>query len=223
MACAILALVGAASAAQAQVPGVTWTLGAATDYRSKGLSKSDDDGYAFAAVDWKSPDGLLYAGAAAATVDVPFGADYETDLKVGVRPKAAGVDFDFAVFYRHFGDTSPGADDDYVEYRAQASKVFGRVTVRALTWYTPDNAGAPEASRWSEARVTWKARPNLRPSVSLGAHQQENGPDYAAWNAGVAYDLTRKMELDLRWYDTDAHERGSRYDGEAVASLTLKL
>jgi len=214
LACATTALAQTASP-------FTASLGAATDYRSKGLSKSADGGYVFATADWKS--GALYAGVAAATVDVPFGADYETDLKAGIRPKLAGWDLDFGVFYRAFGDANPGADDDYVEFRAQASRSWGPVNLRLLTWQTPDNAGAVEEANWSEGRVTWRAARRVRASVSLGHHDQENGPTYAAWNAGVALDVTPKVELDLRWYDTDAHAFGPRYEGEAVAALVTRF
>lgn len=213
-----------ASTAMAQTASpFTASLGAATDYRSKGLSKSADGGYVFATADWKSSNGLIYAGVAAATVDVPFGADYETDLKAGVRPRLAGWDLDFAAFYRAFGDANPGADNDYVEFRAQATRSWGPVNLRLLTWQTPDNAGPVEEANWSEGRITWRAARKVRSSASLGYHDQENGPSYTAWNAGVAVDLTPKVELDLRWYDTDAHQFGSRYEGEAVATLVARF
>jgi len=200
-----------------------FSVGAATDYRSKGISKSDDEGYAFAAADWKSRGGLFYAGVAAATVDMAIGASYETDLKVGVRPKAAGWDLDFMAFYRAFPDSNAGADDDYVEFRAQAARNIGKWNVRLLTWQTPDNVGAAEASNWSEARLLYKVTPRIRASAALGRHSQDNGPDYAAWNAGVAFDVAPKVELDLRWYDTDGHQFGDRFDGEAVAALVAKF
>lgn len=209
--------------AHAQVNGVALSAGAATDYRSKGLSKSDEDGYVFAAADWKSGNGLVYAGAAAATVDMAIGATWEADARIGVRPKLAGWDLDFAAFYRVFPDSNAGADDDYVEFRAQASRSWGPVAVRLLTWQTPDNVGPAEAANWSEGRLTWKATPHVRASAALGRHRQDNGPDYSAWNAGVAFDLGRKAELDLRWYDTDEHATGSRYEGEAVAALLYRF
>jgi len=210
-------------AAPAQTTGVTWSAGAATDYRSKGLSKSDEDGYGTVAADWKSGDGLFYAGAAVATVDMAIGASWEADAKLGVRPKAMGWDFDFAAFYRVFPDSRPGADDDYVEFRAQASRNMGPVTVRLLTWQTHDNAGPVEAANWSEGRILWRSSPGIRASAALGRHAQDNGPDYSAWNAGVAVDLNKTVELDLRWYDTDEHGSGRRYDGEAVAALVARF
>lgn len=222
---ALVAALAAPVAATAQTASpIAWSVGAGTDYRSKGTSKTDDAGYAFATADWKSSDGRFYAGAAVATIDMASGATWETDLKFGVRPqRIAGWDTDFTVFYRAFQDANPGVDADYVEFRAQAQRAFGPVTIRALTWYTPDNAGAVEAAQWSEARATVRVRPGVRASAALGRHDQDNGPDYAAWNAGLAFDVTPKVELDLRWYDTDGHENGSRYEGEAVAALTYRF
>jgi uncharacterized protein (TIGR02001 family) len=209
--------------AKAQIAGVGFSVGAATDYRSKGLSKSDDGGYLFAAADWRSSDGLFYAGTAVATVDIPIGANYETDLKAGVRPKALGWDLDLAVFYRAFHEARAGTDADYVEFRAQASRSFGPVGVRLLTWETPDNVGAVERANWSEARLSYRLAPKARASAAVGYHAQDNGPSYTAWNIGAAYDILPKTELDLRWYDTDAHAAGSRYEGELVASLIHKF
>lgn len=218
-----LTLLACAGSAHSQVPGLTFGLGAATDYRSKGVSKTGDDGYVFGTVDWKSSNGQFYAGVAAATVDSPIGASYETDLKAGWRPKLGGWDLDFTAFYRAFPDSNPGADDDYVEFRAQASRAFGPVTLRGLVWHTPDNVGAVEAATWSEARATWKVHPRVRASGSFGYHDQDNGPSYSAWNAGLAFDVAPKTELDVRWYDTDAHASGDRYDGELVAALGFKF
>lgn len=225
MACA-LPVAALAQPAQAQTTAprdVTFTLGAATDYRSKGVSKTDDQGYAFAAADWRIDGGPFYVGTTAATVDTPFGASYEVDLKAGVRTRAASWDLDFTAFYRVFPDSNAGVDDDYVEARAQASRTFDAVTVRALVWYTPDNVAAPEASIWSEARATWRVTPRIRAGAALGYHSQENGADYAAWNAGMAFDLARNVEVDLRWYDTDGHRFGPRNEGEAVAALQFKF
>lgn len=202
---------------------VAYSVGGATDYRSKGLSKSDGGGYAFATADWKSGDGFFYAGTAIATVDIPIGANYETDLKAGIRPRAAGWDLDLAVFYRAFHEARDGTDADYVEFRAQASRNFGPVGVRLLTWETPDNVGVVERANWSEARVSYRAAQHLRVSAAVGYHSQDNGPSYAAWNAGASIDVAPRAELDLRWYDTDAHEVGRRYEGEAVASLIYKF
>ncbi|KQS55466.1 hypothetical protein ASG17_05100 [Brevundimonas sp. Leaf363] len=209
--------------AKAQVAGLAFGVGAATDYRSKGLSKSADDGYVFATADWKSADGLFYAGTAIATVDIPIGANYETDLKAGVRPKALGWDLDLAVFYRAFHEARDGTDADYVEFRAQASRSFGPLGVRLLTWETPDNVGAVERANWSEARVSYRVAPKARISAAVGYHSQDNGPSYAAWNVGGSYDVLPKTELDVRWYDTDTHESGPRYDGELVASVIYKF
>ena len=49
----------------------------------------------------------------------------------------------------------------------------------------------------------------------------ENGADYNAWNVGVNHTLSDNLALDVRWYDTDAHDfPGDRYDGRPVAALT---
>ncbi len=208
--------------ALAQTPGLTTTLSAATDYHSKGISKSLDEGLLAVGAEWVSDDGLVYAGAAASTVDLAIGATYEADLRTGIRPRAMGWSFDFALFYRAFPDAVAGSDDDYVDARAQASRTWGPVSLRLLSWQTPDNFGPAGAANWSESRVALRLAPGIRGAVALGHHQQENAPSYAAWNAGVSIDLRPGVEMDLRWYDTDAHGAGERFEGEAVAALTYR-
>ncbi len=208
--------------ASAQTTGLTTTLSAATDYHSKGISKSLDDGFLSIGSEWVSANGMAYAGAAAATVDLTIGATYEADLRAGVRPKAMGWAFDLAVFYRAFPDAVAGSDDDYVEARAQASRTWGPVSLRLLSWQTPDNLGAAGAANWSEAKIATRLANGIRGSVALGHHQQENAPSYAAWNAGLSIDLRPGVEMDLRWYDTDEHQAGDRFRGEAVAALSYR-
>jgi uncharacterized protein (TIGR02001 family) len=210
-----------AGTTHAQSP--SWTVGAATDYRSRGFSKSDNEAYASVAAEWKSPDRLFYVGAQAATVDLATRATYEVEAKAGARPKIGEFAFDFTALYRIFPDARPGTDDEFIEARAQVSRAVGPVTVRALVWFTPNQVGPAEAATWADLRATWRVTPKARLSISAGRTEQNLAPDYSAWNAGVAYDLTPKVELDLRWYDTDAHDIAPRYGGEAVAAVTYRF
>ena len=214
-------LVAVAGATQAQSP--SWTVGAATDYRSRGFSKSDNEAYAFVAAEWKSSDRLFYVGTQAATVDLSTHATYEVEAKVGARPRIGEFAFDFTALYRIFPDARSGTDDEFIEARAQVSRAAGPISVRALVWYTPNQVGRAEAATWADVRATWRLTPKTRISVSAGRTEQDLAPDYSAWNAGMAYDLTPKVELDLRWYDTDAHEIAPRYGGEAVAAVTYRF
>ncbi len=59
-------------------------------------------------------------------------------------------------------------------------------------------------------------------SAAVARRAQANGADYTAWNAGAQVALGRHLALDLRWYDTDSHERGDAYHGRAVAAVTLR-
>jgi hypothetical protein len=43
--------------------------------------------------------------------------------------------------------------------------------------------------------------------------------DYTTWNLGAAYQLTERLGLDVRCFDTDEPGFGSAYDSRVVASL----
>ena len=59
-----------------------------------------------------------------------------------------------------------------------------------------------------------------RASVALGERITDTGAEYTAWNVGVKRKLTDHLAADVRWYDTDQHELGERYEGRLVGALT---
>ena len=56
-------------------------------------------------------------------------------------------------------------------------------------------------------------------SAEIGRREQDNAPDYTAWNAGVTYALTDSLGLDVRYYDTNAAEFGEQYEDALVAEI----
>ena len=72
---------------------------------------------------------------------------------------------------------------------------------------------------WVEGRLGWDFTPQLNGTVAVGRREQNGAPDYTGWNAGVTYALTDALELDLRYYDTDAHTFGEQYEDALVAKV----
>lgn len=214
---ALAALAAAPALAQSANPW-SFEFGAGTDNRSKGASKSGNDPYVFGSATWESADGRFYVSPAAETIDAG-GSDVEAEIAVGYSPEAYGYVFDFAVAYKNRLDASAGYDEDTVEFTGSASRSIGPARGRLLVQYSPDAAGSTEAFTWVEGRVGWTFTNRLGATVALGRREQDNAPDYTAWNAGVTYGLTDALDLDVRWYDTDAREFGDQYKSAVVAKV----
>ena len=98
------------------------TFGAATDYRSKGVSKTLGDPYAFGELEWQTDNEQVYVAVAVARVKQSIGASGEADITVGYRPEVAGFNLDLNAMYRVYPDANSGTDNDYWEFTADASR-----------------------------------------------------------------------------------------------------
>lgn len=214
---ALATLAAAPALAQSASPW-SFEVGSGTDNRSKGTSKSGNDPYVFGSATWESADGRFYVSPAAETIDLG-GSDVEAEIAFGYAPEAYGYVFDFNVAYKNRLDAEAGYDEDTVEVSGSASRSIGPASGRLLVQYSPDAAGSTEAFTWVEGRVGWSFTNRLVATVALGRREQDNAPDYTAWNAGVTYGLTDALDLDVRWYDTDAREFGDQYKSALVAQI----
>ena len=201
-------------------PGGDWSfeVGAGTDNRSKGASKSGNDGYVFGSAAWESASGLFYVSPAVETIQAG-GSNVEAEVAVGYQPEAFGYQFDFNVAYKNRLDANDGYDNDTVEFGANVSRAIGPAKARLQVQYSPDSTGSTDAFTWVEGRVGWSFTRKLDGSVALGRREQDNSPDYTAWNAGVTYALTDSLGLDVRYCDTDAAEFGEQYEDGLVAEI----
>jgi uncharacterized protein (TIGR02001 family) len=223
-ACALAAALGLSPPALAQdAGGWAFEVGAATDYRSKEASKSDREPYAYAEAEWANASGLFYVAGAGATVHQSFGSDLELDAIVGARPQVLGYDLDLNVKFRNYPGGNAGADDDMIEYTADIARSIGPADGRVRVQYSPDNAGSGRSFTWVEARAGWRFTPRLKASATVGRREQVNNVDYTGWNLGVTYDLTRNLDLDVRWHDTDADTFGEAYEGALVARVSASF
>ncbi|WP_395943993.1 TorF family putative porin [Brevundimonas sp.] len=216
-----LAALLAASPALAQTAtGGDWSfeIGTGTDNRSKNASKSGNDGYAFGSATWESGDGLFYAGPAFQTIQ-SGGSNLEAELVAGYQPEAFGYQFDFSLAYKNRLDADPGYDAETVELTADISRSIGPARAGLQLQYAPQAAGSTESFTWVEGEVGWAFSDRIDASVAVGRREQDNGPDYTGWNAGVTLAMTDAIALDLRYYDTSAHADGEQYEDALVAKV----
>ena len=208
-----------AGAARADPLPINLALGGATAYEFRGIDQTPGRGQVFASAE-ADLGAIGYAGVWASNVDFPDGARAEYDLVGGVRPKLGPVTVDLGVIRYGYGGQKTGARDDYTELKVAPSMQLGPATFGAAWYHSEDFIGRSGPANYVEANATLPLGGSpFSLSGALG-HQQVKGPaDYTTWNLGLGYALGRHLGLDLRYWDTDAHSRGSIYASRLVLSL----
>lgn len=200
-------------------PEFDFQLGVASEYLGKGVAKSNGE------VAWSGQAGVsqgdFHASVFVSTAELSQGSDSEIVTTVGWAPEALGFEWDFAVVNRDLPGTAVGIDANYWEYQADVSRSIGDFSGRLRVNYTPDGFASTKEAWWVEAQGAYRISSKTRASVALGNRTAQGGADYTAWNIGVKQKLTDAFALDVRWYDTDAHDLGDNYDGRLVGALTF--
>jgi uncharacterized protein (TIGR02001 family) len=211
------------AAAQDAGPASNWSLafGAATDNRSKGISKSNGEAFVWGEAEWESASGLFYAGPGFQTIKSSSGSELELEARAGLRPELAGFDLDLNATYKSQIDATAGFDDTAWELTADVRRSIGPASGRVRFQYSPDGMGGTEAWTWVEARVGWDFTNRLEGTAAIGRREQDNNLDYTAWNAGFTYALTDNLDADIRYYATDADVPGEQYADGLVAGISL--
>jgi uncharacterized protein (TIGR02001 family) len=210
---AVLLTAGAASAQD--TPVIAWNLGVTSDYVFRGYTQTSEDAAIFGGVDVTAGD--FYAGAWASNVDFGDDTDVEVDLYGGYRTEVSGFAVDVGVVGYLYTSQPAGADYDYVELKAAASRAIGPLTLGAALYWSPDFFGADEEATYVEANAAFSPAAQWTVSGAIGHQSLDVNADYATWNAGVAYALTDNVVVDLRYHDTDVD--GPLSDDRVVGAL----
>lgn len=223
LATALLAAAAPVAAQDTPAPSGSWSfaVGAATDNRSKGASKSDGEAYVWGEAEWENASGLIYAGSGFQTIQSSSGSDLEVEIGAGVRPEVAGFDLDLNATFKSQIDAASTYDDTAWELTADVKRSIGPASGRVRLQYSPDGMGGTEAWTWVEARLGWDFTDKLEGAAAIGRREQDNSLDYTAWNAGLTYALTGNIDADLRYYATDADVPGEQYADSLVAGISF--
>ncbi len=201
---------------------VSGQIGIASQYTGKGLGKSDEDPALFGSVRWESNG--FYANGFASQASSSKGADSEVIVAAGYAQDISGWTLDGQVMYRELLNETNGVDSGYIEWQGDVSrKLTDRLSARMRLNYASDTYGAGEEAWWTEAQATLTLTSRDKLSVAYGQRRVDNGTDYDAWNIGVKHKFSPAVSGDLRWYDTDGHEFGSRYEGRLIASIAYSF
>jgi len=212
---AVLLTAGAASAQD--TPVIAWNLGVTSDYVFRGYTQTSEDAAIFGGVDVTAGD--FYAGAWASNVDFGDDTDVEVDLYGGYRTEVSGFAVDVGVVGYLYTSQLAGADYDYAELKAAASRAIGPLTFGAALYWSPDFFGADEEATYVEANAAFSPAAQWTVSGAIGHQSLDVNADYATWNAGVAYAFTDNIVVDLRYHDTDVD--GPLSDDRVVGALKL--
>lgn len=214
-AAAMVVLLTAGAASAQDTPVIAWNLGVTSDYVFRGYTQTSEDAAIFGGVDVTAGD--FYAGAWASNVDFGDDTDVEVDLYGGYRTEVSGFAVDVGVVGYLYTSQPAGADYDYVELKAAASRAIGPLTLGAALYWSPDFFGADEEATYVEANAAFSPAAQWTVSGAIGHQSLDVNADYATWNAGVAYALTDNVVVDLRYHDTDVD--GPLSDDRVVGAL----
>ena len=215
-------LLSASIAAPAFAGEISGKVGLASEYLGKGLGKSDQDPAVSASLRW-TQDGF-YADAFYSQAASSRGADAEVILTGGYVAEFGDYELDSQLLYREMTGEQNGVDSGYFEAQFDLSRDFGKTfSGRMRVNYSPDTYGSTDEAWWIEAQGGAKIYDGGKLTVAYGLRRTENGTDYDAWNIGLKHKFTKAFSGDLRWYDTDGHEFGERYEGRLVAALTYSF
>ena len=165
--------------------------------------------------------GTVYAGAYVKNV-TSTSADGEAAAIVGLRKSVAGFDFTVSAAWKRAVDPAAGSDASALEVNGTISRKIGRVTPRLAVTWSPDDLGSTERTTFAEASVAYRIAERWSASTALGRRERTGGPDYTAWNAGVAWNRVKPLALDLRYYDTNGADEFA-FRKRLVLSARLKF
>lgn len=211
---AALATFAAAGTASAQ--DVAFNVAAATDYVFRGYSQTSEDPALQAGVDLTT-DGGIYAGAWISNVDFGDSTEAEFDLYGGYRTELGGFALDFGAVGYFYVDAPAGADYDYLELKAAASRAVGPVTAGVVLYYSEDFYGADEEAFYYEANAAFAPADGWTVSAAVGKQILDVNADYTTWNVGASWAFTDSLVADVRYHDTDVD--GALSEGRVVGTI----
>jgi uncharacterized protein (TIGR02001 family) len=218
-----VAVMGSAAQAEDRPLGLTFNIGASTNYMFRGISQTNDrNGEVFGGADVTIAT-IGYAGTWLSNVDFGNGTRMEYDIYAGVKPTLGPVAFDFGVIRYGYTNQPPGSHEDYYEWKALASVPVGPATIGVAYYYSDNNFGGTGPSAYSEINLAVPIPDSKFTVNGAFGHQEVKGAasDYNTWNAGVGYAVTDNVGLDVRYWDTDEHSFGKIFESKFVATVKV--
>lgn len=206
-------------------PDAVLSLTFMTDNRFRGISSTDAKPGMSALLE--AFTGPIYAGTMWLNTDYA-GADPNTaewDFWVGVRPSFDALRFDLNATYVY---VTPEESANYIEYKAGVeADVFQGASLGLNYFYSPNWRDLGVRENVFEATAKYKFDEQWTVSGAIGKTILSGNAvgDWTYWSAGVSYNVTPEVKLDLRYHDTDISSSScitsSACDGRIVFSLNV--
>lgn len=205
-----------AGTAQA-APDAAFNIGVVSDYVFRGASQTDGGPALQGGVDLDMAG--FYVGGWGSNIDFGDGSDAEIDLYGGYRTEVAGYALDLGAGSYFYVGEPHGAEYNYVEFKALASRAIGPATLGAGIYHSFDYFGADEQATYVEANAAVVPMDRLTLSGAVGHQWLDVSGDFVAWNLGAAYALTDRLTMDLRYHDMDSPSGDARFTAGLKASF----
>lgn len=171
-----------------------------SDYRFRGVSKTDNDFAIQGSLDWYSDSGL-YSGIWTSSVDDFKGSDIETNFYLGLNKEIDGLIYDVGVTaYVYPG----GVDANYIETYGSVGVDFGLLTssVGIAYIFSNDNIGGQDNIYfYNDTRGDIPDTP-FSINAHLGYEDGAFGDGKWDWKLGVSYSFD-KFEVGVSYIDTN--------------------
>jgi uncharacterized protein (TIGR02001 family) len=206
LAASMLSAVVAAPAFAQEEPalGVSFNIGAFSDYVFRGVSQTDENPAVQGGADISY--GLFYAGVWASNVDFNTAAESEVDLYIGVKPSLGPIDFDLGVVTYIYPDEDTL---NATEFKAVASHSYESGASIALSYfYSPEYGKDGPTTNYVElggsVPLTTLGPVSLSAIGAVGSFSGDGAfVDYTNWKVGLAGALENGVSLELSYTDTD--------------------
>ena len=176
---------------------LSWGVALTSNYMSNGVTQSNDKPAIQGYVELSS--GIVYTSLWMSSVrlgdDIDGYDNVEFDLAWGIRPELGPLAFDIG-YYRYLYDRTGNCCGEWI---ATADwKLTDALTLKGGVKYDP-------ASHSRLAKAGFEL--GFAEKFSVSAEYQENLVDHVNdWNAGLGYQLSDTLSLDLRYHDTEVSD-----------------
>ncbi|MCC3862304.1 TorF family putative porin [Pseudemcibacter aquimaris] len=189
---------------------------AVSDYRFRGMSRTNNDFAIQGGIDFYSDSGL-YVGAWASNVDGFNGADAETNLYVGYSGENEGMIYDFGVT----GYLFPGGSNiNHIETYGSVGLDFGLFTSSVGVAYMPEQSNLMDMDNiyvYNDTKIYVPDTP-FSIDLHLGFEDGYFGNEKIDWKIGTSVTF-EQFELGISYVDTNVTGLGKRADSGVIFSI----
>ena len=182
---------------------------------SKGIAQTDDE-----------PQAVLKASAKSGPLEIgeqwknvtSTSAKGEAAVFVNVNHAFGKLRLNGGAAYKFQTWVSGNPDADSFEFTTGANAAFGRVSLRAVAIYSPDDLGAAKQSLYLEGGPAFDLTKTTKASANIGRRERDGAPDYTSFNFGLSKTFEKSIVVDLRYYDTAQSDLGRQFKPRVVLS-----